>query len=196
MGMTRSKQMATMKARNTKPERRLRSVLWARGLRYRLHRKTPVGRPDLVFPRPRVAVFVDGCYWHGCPDHYVRPRTRHEFWAEKLEANIARDRRQTCELENDGWLVVRVWEHEVDDAIEHVCDIIEQAVRKRVRQSVKRWRVHRVDPIGPEDRERRYLVDLRDERARQIVDSRRQGRGGPRDRTVDDKRMVQSRLTD
>jgi DNA mismatch endonuclease (patch repair protein) len=77
-------------------------------------------RPDLVLRRGsnRVAVFVDGCFWHGCPDHYVRPRSGGEFWSKKLRENTARDSRQTVTLKSDGWVVVRLWEHEVaEDAV-------------------------------------------------------------------------------
>src|SRR5215211_8176900 len=105
--------MARVKGKNTSPERILRSALWRNGLRYRLDYKVPAGRPDIVFPGPKVAVFVDGCFWHGCPAHYSRPRSQQEFWSEKLAANVERDRRQTLELESRGWRVVRVWEHEI-----------------------------------------------------------------------------------
>ena len=73
---------------------------------------------------PQSAVFVDGCFWHGCPDHYVRPRTKNEFWDAKLKENVDRDRRQTVELTQLGWRVVRVWEHQVweelDDTVEAI----------------------------------------------------------------------------
>ena len=105
----RSRMMSRIRGRNTRPERRLRQALWAAGLRYRKHAKTPVGRPDLVFVGPRVAVFVDGCFWHGCPRHYVRPRSRTDFWSRKLRENVDRDRRQTLELHVRGWTVVRIW---------------------------------------------------------------------------------------
>jgi DNA mismatch endonuclease (patch repair protein) len=88
----------------------LRKAAWALGLRYRLHLRTPVGRADLKFTGKRLAVFVDGCFWHGCPAHYTRPRTRVGFWSKKLADNTARDRRQTAELESLGWTVLRIWE--------------------------------------------------------------------------------------
>lgn len=73
------------------------------------------GRPDLVFSRRRIAVFVDGCFWHGCPTHGVRPRANAEWWAAKLDANTARDRRNDRDLIEAGWAVVHVWEHEDPD---------------------------------------------------------------------------------
>lgn len=117
MALSRSQQMSRIRGRNTGPELALRKALWAAGMRYRLHVRTPHGRPDIVFPGRTVAVFIDGCFWHGCPLHYVRPRSREAFWATKLHQNIQRDRRQTAGLESAGWRVVRVWEHEVADDI-------------------------------------------------------------------------------
>src|SRR3712207_3574763 len=116
--------MARVKGTNTSPERMLRSALWRDGLRYRLHHKVPAGRPDIAFPGLKVAVFVDGCFWHGCPAHYSRPRSREEFWARKLAANTERDSRLTRELESSGWIVVRVWEHEILSDLEEVVRIV------------------------------------------------------------------------
>jgi DNA mismatch endonuclease (patch repair protein) len=69
-------------------------------------------RPDIIFPKVRVAVFVDGCFWHQCPQHGTEPRTNSGYWAAKLDRNVARDRRNDAALEAAGWRVVRVWEHE------------------------------------------------------------------------------------
>jgi DNA mismatch endonuclease (patch repair protein) len=91
-----------------------RHELWRSGVRgYRVSAKLP-GRPDLVFPGMRLAVFVNGCFWHGCPScNLPRPRANAQFWADKLDANVARDRRIVDTLQNDGWDVVTVWEHEI-----------------------------------------------------------------------------------
>lgn len=101
---------------DTTPEKALRAVLHARGLRFRKdHRvETAEGivRPDIVFTRTRVAVFVDGCFWHRCPEHGQAPRANGEWWREKLDRNVARDRRNDRALTAEGWAVVRVWEHE------------------------------------------------------------------------------------
>ena len=109
--LTRSQTMARVKGRDTKPELVLRRALWAAGLRYRLHRKLP-GTPDVAFVGARVAVFVDGCFWHGCPQHYSFPHTRQEFWAAKVERNVLRDARVDAELADLGWTALRFWEHE------------------------------------------------------------------------------------
>jgi DNA mismatch endonuclease, patch repair protein len=100
---------------DTRPEAALRSAIHRLGLRFRKHHRPLPSlrcRPDLVFPRERVAVFSDGCYWHRCPDHGVRPQTNRAYWDEKIERNVQRDRRNNDELAAAGWMVVRVWEHE------------------------------------------------------------------------------------
>ncbi|WP_337847694.1 very short patch repair endonuclease [Sphingomonas sp.] len=109
---TRSKMMAGIGGKDTKPEMRLRRELHARGFRYRLHDQKLPGRPDLVFSRYRAAVFVHGCFWHrheGCR-YATMPATRPEFWAHKFQANIARDVRVEQMLLDAGWRVALVWE--------------------------------------------------------------------------------------
>lgn len=169
MSFDRSSFMARIKGRNTSPERALRSALWSRGLRYRLHARTPAGRPDIVFPGPRVAIFVDGCFWHGCPEHYVRPRSNEPFWSGKLRENVNRDRHQTAKLESLGWLVVRVWEHRVFDDLPAVLGEVEGAVRGRSPQPTLAWRVVRVEDIDVDStEERRFMEDLRDPGRREV----------------------------
>jgi DNA mismatch endonuclease (patch repair protein) len=101
--------------RDTKPERLLRSALHQLGLRYRVHvRLLPESRRqvDVAFMRERVAVFVDGCFWHGCPEHGHQPRVNDWYWGSKIMANRARDADTDERLEEAAWQVVRVWEHE------------------------------------------------------------------------------------
>src|SRR6266700_1141377 len=105
--------MSRIRGKNTKPEIPLRSALHLRGLRFRIHRKELPGSPDIVFSRQRIAVFVDGCFWHGCPAHGVQPKTNHKFWQEKIEGNRVRDKRNRTALKKQGWKVIRVWEHEL-----------------------------------------------------------------------------------
>ncbi|SDG29564.1 very short patch repair endonuclease [Phytopseudomonas seleniipraecipitans] len=109
----RSANMARIRGVDTSPEVRLRKALWHAGLRFRLNTRVEGFRPDLVFKGRRIAIFVDGCFWHGCPLHYVMPRTKAEFWAGKLAANTSRDRIQTRQLFDKGWIVLRYWEHEL-----------------------------------------------------------------------------------
>jgi len=102
--------------RDTGPERRLRSCLHAMGLRYRVDLPIQAGdvrvRPDIVFPRQRLAVFVDGCFFHRCPHHGTTPRSNTWYWGPKLDRNVSRDRRVDADLHAAGWRVLRVWEHE------------------------------------------------------------------------------------
>lgn len=110
----RSAQMALIKARDTKPELKVRRAIHAAGLRYRLHAKDLPGRPDLVFRSRRIAVFVHGCFWHQHPDPSCKlarmPKSKLEFWRPKLEGNRQRDLRTRGELEARGWSVLEVWE--------------------------------------------------------------------------------------
>lgn len=169
MALSRSEQMARIRGRDTKPEALLRRVLWARGLRYRLHIRVDGARPDLVFKGARVAVFVDGCFWHGCPDHYVRPRSRDRFWREKLLTNVERDVRQTLKLEQEGWRVCRLWEHEVFEDPEGAAKLVESAIRSPEWRPKRSWRTVRVDALGGSgDMERRHLRELREHASRRV----------------------------
>ena len=105
--------MRSVRRRDTAPEMALRRALWRRGLRYRVHAACAGAcHPDILFPACRVAVFVDGCFWHMCPSHATFPSSNGEWWAEKLAANVERDRRHDSRLRDAGYTVVRVWEHE------------------------------------------------------------------------------------
>ncbi|GFE65093.1 very short patch repair endonuclease [Litoreibacter roseus] len=109
---TRSRMMAGIKGKDTKPELVLRRALHARGFRYRLHSKNVPGRPDLMFPKHHAIVFVHGCFWHrhkGCR-YTSTPSTRPEFWKAKFDANVARDRDVQDKLLDSGWRVATVWE--------------------------------------------------------------------------------------
>jgi DNA mismatch endonuclease, patch repair protein len=108
--------MQSNRGRDTAPERELRSVLHRAGLRFRKHYRVHVGdlatRVDIAFPKQRVAVFMDGCFWHCCPQHATAPRANGDFWAKKLQRNVQRDRQVNVALGIAGWTVVRIWEHE------------------------------------------------------------------------------------
>lgn len=118
----RSANMRANRRRDTAPERRVRVLLHASGFRYRVDFPIRVDdgrpvRPDIAFTRARIAVFIDGCFWHGCPDHKGRPRTNAHYWGPKIEGNAERDRRQTRALAAAGWTVLRFWEHEAPEAV-------------------------------------------------------------------------------
>ncbi len=103
--------MAGIRGRNTRPELVVRSILHRRGFRFRLHRRDLPGKPDLVFPKHRAIIRIHGCFWHGHGCHLFRwPKTREEFWQEKIRSNMARDRRQLSALRDAGWRVATIWE--------------------------------------------------------------------------------------
>ncbi|MDR1085236.1 MAG: very short patch repair endonuclease [Deltaproteobacteria bacterium] len=115
----RSYNMSRIRSSNTKPEEIVRKYLFSRGLRYRKNDKRYPGKPDMVFPKYRTAVFVNGCFWHcheGCSD-FVMPKSRVEYWQHKLERNRQRDRKNTAALETDGWRVLTIWECELKKAV-------------------------------------------------------------------------------
>lgn len=110
-----SRRMSRARRRDTAPELQLRSILHRSGLRYRVAYPLPGNRRrsiDIAFPRVRLAVFVDGCFWHGCPEHGTQPRSNETWWATKLAANRARDLDTNELLARAGWTVIRIWEHE------------------------------------------------------------------------------------
>lgn len=113
--------MQAQRTRDTAPELDVRRILHARGLRYRVDRAPPLPalrrRADLVFGPSRVAVYVDGCFWHGCPEHGTRPSANAEWWRDKIARNRARDADTDLRLAEAGWLVVRAWEHEDAGAV-------------------------------------------------------------------------------
>ncbi|MEH3116632.1 MAG: very short patch repair endonuclease [Methylorubrum populi] len=110
--MQRSRCMSRIRSANTKPEIALRRLLFASGLRFRTKLKLP-GRPDIVFTRAKMAVFIDGCFWHGCPAHGTRPKSNAAYWNAKLDRNRERDLAVTASLVAEGWQVLRYWEHQV-----------------------------------------------------------------------------------
>ncbi|MGW3113840.1 very short patch repair endonuclease [Streptomyces sp. NPDC001091] len=128
----RRRNMQAIRSRDTKPERLVRRLVHAKGLRYRVAaRPLPDLRrsADMVFRPTKVAVFIDGCYWHGCPVHFVSPKTNPGYWSEKVARNIARDRDTDRKLQAAGWLVLRFWEH--TPAEETAAAIIRQVTDRR-----------------------------------------------------------------
>lgn len=130
--------MSRVRAKDTKPEMIVRKALWARGYRYRLHRRDLPGRPDLVFPASRLAVFVDGDLWHGnawkvreLPSLASLFPTHTDWWVSKIERNMERDREVTAALESEGWTVARFWESEIladpGHVVGAICDLVDRA---------------------------------------------------------------------
>lgn len=138
---TRSFNMSRIRSRNTKPETRLRKLLWASSLRgYRVHSSLP-GKPDVVFSRKKLAVFVDGCFWHGCPEcgDGRTPSSNKRYWNAKRAMNRARDEKRTRQLQEMGWRVVRLWEHRVMKAPhECVAEIAELLGSSRIARKLRK----------------------------------------------------------
>lgn len=145
--------MRANRGRDTGPEMLVRRRVHALGLRYRVNvrpeddlRQTA----DLLFTRARVAIMVDGCFWHGCPEHYQAPKSNGAFWAEKVARNRARDAETTELLEARGWFVIRAWEHEVRADADLVATRITAAVRSRSAQPLSQHRVEDASEVPGE----------------------------------------------
>ena len=133
---TRSRMMSVIKGKDTKPELLVRKGLHSRGHRYKLHDKSLPGRPDLVFPKYRAIIQVNGCFWHKHDCHIFRwPKSRTDFWKKKILGNVERDKRQINELEKLGWRILVVWECcfkgkkrlPYDECISLICDWLENS---------------------------------------------------------------------
>ena len=128
----RSWNMSRIKGRNTGPELRLRSLLHRAGFRFRLHVKDLPGKPDIVLPKYRTAIFVHGCFWHrheGCRNA-TTPSTRAEFWQEKFDGNVKRDRRNRAALKTAGWAVITVWECDLKADADRIVQQISTEIRE------------------------------------------------------------------
>ncbi len=132
--------MQKVRGRDTSPELALRRALWRRGLRYRLHAKNLPGKPDIVFPKPRVAVFVDGDFWHGNQwrlrglsslSEQFADSPNATYWMEKIARNAVRDADVTLRLEYDGWRVIRLWESDLNGDINHCVTRVLEVVGER-----------------------------------------------------------------
>ncbi len=129
-----SAEMRRMPRHSSGPEMRLRRALHASGMRFTVKRANLPGTPDIVFSRARLAVFVDGCFWHACPVHGVLPKNNREWWAQKLATNVERDRRKDAALAALGWLPVHLWEHE---PVEEMVTRVEGLWRSRTGREIR-----------------------------------------------------------
>lgn len=126
-----SKRMSAIRSKNTKIELAVRKKLWDAGMRYRIHYHLP-GKPDIVFTKKKIAIFLDGDFWHGNNWNSVKSKLKTEDWIRKIEMNIERDKRTNEELRALGWDVLRFWESEINADLDGVIKIIEQLVSKAV----------------------------------------------------------------
>lgn len=111
----RSRIMRSVRGKDTALEVRVRSALWRLGLRFRKNVAALPGRPDVAFPKKKVAVFVDSCFWHGCPTHLRRPKSNQDYWEAKVARNIKRDAEVNAAYVEMGWRTMRIWEHELKE---------------------------------------------------------------------------------
>lgn len=122
--------MSQIRGRDTKPELILRKMLFRKGVRgYRTNYKIS-GKPDIVFPSKRIAIFIDGCFWHRCPKCFIEPETRKKFWKEKLDDNVRRDREVNKILKKNGWKILRFWEHQVRKSADKIADKIKLELKQ------------------------------------------------------------------
>jgi len=126
---TRSQIMRAVKSKNARStERKLRAALVASGIRgWHMHADQLPGKPDFIFPEKKLAVFVDGCFWHGCSKCYRRPNSSQTYWDAKVAGNMARDKSRRAELKKQGWKVLRFWEHEVKESVSSAAVKIKKA---------------------------------------------------------------------
>ncbi|MBV5341520.1 MAG: DNA mismatch endonuclease Vsr [Deltaproteobacteria bacterium] len=121
----RSKMMSGIKGKNTKPEIMIRHRLFAMGFRYRLHARDLPGNPDLVFPKYRAVIFVNGCFWHGHNCHLFKwPTTNADFWKDKIHKTICNDSKKTSQLIESGWRVFKVWECSIKNRLQYVDEVV------------------------------------------------------------------------
>lgn len=135
MPLSRSEVMSRIRGKNTGPELAVRKALCGLGFNgYRLH--YGACRIDIAFVRRKIAVFVDGCFWHGCPGHFRMPKTNVDFWRRKIERNRERDKEVNKVLKREGWVVVRLWEHQIGDGLDDVLTSAFGGLMKKKRRSL------------------------------------------------------------
>lgn len=119
------KTMQGNSGKDTSIELMIRKRLWADGYRFRKNNRKLLGTPDISFPKQKIVVFLDSCYWHGCPIHYKQPKTNTKFWSQKIKRNQERDAEYNHHYLEAGWVLLRFWEHEVKENLNDVVKTIE-----------------------------------------------------------------------
>ncbi|MBU4300684.1 MAG: very short patch repair endonuclease [Nanoarchaeota archaeon] len=123
----RSRIMAKIKSKNTRVEMTFRKQLRTNEIRYRLNYALE-GKPDIVIPSKKLAIFIDGCFWHGCAKHFRMPKSNKAYWRSKIERNMARDKAVKKTLKSKGWKVMRIWEHEIKNSSERAAKRVKRVL--------------------------------------------------------------------
>lgn len=119
-----SKVMKGNTGKDTKMEVRVRKALWHKGYRYRKNHRKLLGTPDISFPKSKIVIFLDSCFWHGCPLHFKLPKKNREFWEQKIQRNMERDSEVNYHYDEEGWIILRFWEHEINSDFPYVLKVI------------------------------------------------------------------------
>jgi len=122
--------MRLIKSRDTRLEKALRSQLWKQGIRYRKNSQSLFGKPDISITSKKIVVFIDSCFWHGCGEHLRLPKSNIEYWANKVERNKNRDQAVNMHYRNNGWKVLRIWEHRIKQDIDSAAIEIVEAINR------------------------------------------------------------------
>ena len=121
--------MRKVKSRDTGLEQKVRSALWRKGYRFRKNETSLPGTPDIAFPGAKIAVFIDSCFWHGCPNHLRKPKSNTEYWEKKMARNRKRDAKVNREYERIEWKAIRIWEHSIresfDETLQDLTDVLD-----------------------------------------------------------------------
>lgn len=126
----RRKNMQHIRSKDTLPERKIMKELRRRKIYFAHHVKGIIGKPDVVFRRKKVVVFIDSDFWHGHPKRFIMPATNYEYWSNKIARNKKRDKEVTKKLRSQGWKVIRIWEYDVNHKLEKALDLILNAINK------------------------------------------------------------------
>lgn len=123
--------MQNVKSYDSIIELKIRSFLHKNGLRFRKNVKNLFGCPDIVFKKLQIAIFIDSCFWHKCRYHYRQPKSRLQYWIPKIERNVSRDKKVNKKLKNDGWIVIRIWEHSIKNNFEDCMSSLIKKIKEK-----------------------------------------------------------------
>ncbi len=126
----RTRTMRAVKSNDSKMEIKFRSALWRSGLRFYKNVKSLSGKPDIVFPKKKVVIFLDSCFWHGCPEHLRMPKSNLDYWQPKIERNKKRDSEINAYYSENNWQIFRIWEHELKTNFDNQVSEVARAVRR------------------------------------------------------------------